>query len=328
MELYLNTSFFRSFTYYFDSVDIEKRPNPEQRQAFFIKSNSLREGFADDKRIEWILEWISYISEQDKALINEPRYDAYMKLKTELPDLSDSDLLNLYAVMFRIEDGDTTPFPTRDILLDHYPEIVLRIAKEGKTPLVFSDEHDVSQFEKAVYTVLCDYIFAYCESDKLEIWGEYYEDAIEKKAELVDGFAGEECVNVDCKVYITDIETVNRMKRSEYAAGYYSTDIDRSTWFIGNLLTYTTGLFSNAVTLQITGHKYFDSYEEMYSTLGTDAFGYKNKTPAECAKETEYFFSKCYPEGPLALKVRKLPFPLLTKKDFIKLKELYKSNTD
>ena len=154
----------------------------------------------------------------------------------------------------------------------------------------------------------------------IAIWGERYDDGSEAPTEPVQGHGDEEFEEHNCYVHLTDRQTVERMRNAAYAAGYHSTDVDRGVMLIGNLLTFATDDLSSAVTLQVTGHTRFGTYEEMYRRLGTGAFGFPGRRPEECARETEAFFAEYDPEGPLALAVRKLPVPVLTERDFRKNK--------
>ncbi len=89
---------------------------------------------------------------------------------------------------------------------------------------------------------------------------------------------------------------------------------------IGGLITFAAPDLSDALTFQIIGQECFDSYEEMYRTLGTAAFGCAGETPEACAAQTRAFLDRFCPEGPMALKVKRLSRPVLTRYDFDALK--------
>lgn len=320
MTLYLTNRFIRSFSWFL-TLDYRETEHDQLLREFREKEHSLRKAFEDDMRIEKIVELIDFIVSSD--YVDQEKYDGYMKLKMEIPELAESDLLNLYAIMFNIADKKDLAFPAIKTLMDHYPEIVLHIRRYSTSPVLFNNEQDYDKFEKAIYSVLSDYVIAFCNSDDFSIWGENYDDGSKKPEEPVEGHALEEYEQINCLVYIADNKVVDRIRSAQFLEAFESNDVDRGITLIGNCITFSTPDLLNAVTVQIIGRTPFRSYKNMFETLGTNAFGFTDKTPAECAKKTKRLFASCYPEGPLALTVKKLPIPVLTKADLEELKEIY-----
>lgn len=321
MELYLTDRFLSAFSCYF-MIDVWKDDEIWKKAAFLSfrqKERALLESFESHRDIETIQTLFRHVTTSN--YVNKNRFVNYQRLKAEC-NLSTPDMLNLLAVLFILERENKVSFPARSILYDHYLEIVLKIAHGSAVSLVFCNDHDIERFKESVYTVLSNYyILAFCSPTDLSLWGEHYEDVGKEPSEPELGHAKEEYETVNCYVHITDIETVKRIKKSKYIAAYCSNDVDRGVSLIGNFLTFSTGLHSVAVTFQITGHMRFDSFEEMYFKLGTEAFGYDNKAYRVCAKETEHFFAKYCPEGALALKVKQLTQPILSMKAFEQLRK-------
>ena len=319
MELYKTHSFARWLAYYLtrDVENIETHLTKDESD-FIRRQLLLRKDFSENPCAETAIALVSLFT--DSSFRHQTHYNGIMRLKKELPDLSDIDLLNLFAVLFSIADRDILSFPVREILLDCYPEIVLEIAWSRTAPVLFQEETDISKFEAEVYPILCDYALAYCSTDEIAIWGENYDIGTKERREPVPGYSYEEYEQMNCYVHLTDSDTVNRMKHASYLAGYHTTDVDRGVFFIGNLITFATVDLADVVTLQIVRHQPFDSFLKMYRTLGTAAFGFAYKNPEDLAQKTEAFFEQYYPEGPLALSVRRLPLPILKKQDFETLK--------
>ena len=73
--------------------------------------------------------------------------------------------------------------------------------------------------------------------------------------------------------------------------------------------------------MQITGRADYGTYAEMYKDLGTEVFGYGDRSPAECAAKTEKLFADCMSHGPLCLKVKRLSMPILNVSDLETLRK-------
>ncbi len=318
MELYLSYDFFWFFTNFFIDGSI-RRPD-ENVGRLFDKAFALREVFRHTPGRAPIEEWLSFLGEAGSKGVHMYRYEGWLRLQKELPSLSLPALWNLYAVLCELEKREEISFPAQEILRDLYPDIVLQIVAEGAVSPVFACTDDVERFAQAVCAALSDYVLAYCAPDDFSIWGENLEDPAAPPPPMKDSELGEEYEQIGCYVIITDIETVERMKRASEVAWYYSDDVDGGTSLICNLFTFTTGLHSDAVTLQITGRARFNTYEEMFDRLGVEAFGYRGKNPAECARETKWRLAETPPEAPMALHVKKLPQSLLTTADLTALK--------
>ena len=314
MQLYLNYGFLRNMSYFFT----EDRPLDDKVfHAFWKQRLALQETFAQTHSPKTAGEVLRFIVSSGYAHRN--RYAGYLRLKNGLPALAEPDLMNLYTVLFSTEVKMSVSWPAYRILREHFAEIVLRIVKRNAAPVVFRTAQDVARFTEALFEALCAYVLQYCPSDDVSLWGErFYTDT--EPQPPTQGYAMEEYENLTCYVHITDPDTVRKVGGAAYLAGYRSTDCDRGAMLVGGLITFASQDLSDALTLQIIGLEPYDSYEEMYHALGTAAFGCAGETPEACAAQTHAFLDRFYPEGPLALKVKRLSRPVLTKYDFDALK--------
>lgn len=322
MKLFENYGFYRSFAYYLmgEIEKIDFFSENEEEKVFFKKLNSIMDS-NDKESIEKINEIVNHIGESKCA--NKNHYEAYLHLK-KISDLTDEDIYNLYAVMFEIFEYQNISFPACEVLYENFHLIVCDIIKENNCSVRFDNENDIRNFENEVYKILGIYVIENVKEKDLSIWGEEYNCKSPTVKILKESKPFEEYEDLNCYVHIADQETVDRVKNVEYLPGYNTSDIDKSIFFIENMITVTNKGLTDAVTFQIIGYEYFNSYQEMFEKLGTEPFGYTEETSEICAQRTEELFSKYDPEGAMALRVRKLRRRILKKIDYMFLQDYEK----
>ncbi|MBP5633291.1 MAG: hypothetical protein J6Y21_11085 [Clostridia bacterium] len=323
MDSFINKRFIRSFSYYLIKKNyfLDLDNITEQDRNFARTLLVLQEECEGSNPVEKMSGIIDYISKS--GYVHKQHYYGFQQLRNDLYSLTDKEVYCLYSVMFDIIDYQDISFPACEILLDRYHEIIQYIARKTNTSLIMKSNEDVRSFEKEVYKVLARFVVAFCPLKKVSIWGENYDDGIERSNTVEEGKPFEEYEYLNCYVEVVDQETVTRMKDAVCLAGFKTMELEQGIMLNTNLITFVSKDLSDAVTLQIVGQESFDSYKVMFEKIGTKAFGYIDETPEYCAQRINELFSDCLNDGPLCLRVELLEKPILKTEDLESLQKNY-----
>lgn len=278
----------------------------------------LIESFDKEKKIKTIIELIDNISSSKQ--VHGAHYKGYLQLRSELFGLSDEDVFNLYSVMFTVDDQNDISFPAHAVMLDHFHEIVLDIARKTTVPVVLKNDDDLILFKKELYRTLARFVIRFCPVESMSVLNRYRKNTRVVLTMKEKGLTDKERKHLNCSLEITDKETVNRVKRAHYLYVYNSSDFVHGKMRIGNFYTFTTKDHSDTVSVQIVGHCYYDSNEEMVRQLGVEAFGYTNSTPEEFVDKARHNYTLFEIEKPVCLEIRELNQAIIKKSDFKTIK--------
>ena len=324
MELFLNDDFFRWFSVYFtkETKLCYGTSGFSEYSAFSKELDARLLSFSKDRSVEKITELLEYIASSD--WVNKTRYDGYLELRSELFAFTDGDIYNMYAIMFSVADLQIIPFPAYDVLFDRFHELAQYVVRQTFAPVKLKTQPDAAVFEKEFYRALALYVLFYCPTKAVRIWGENYDGGTPEPEETGDGEEEdspyEEYERLNCYVEITDAETVDRIRKADRLPAFFTTDLEYGNMLICNLITFATKDLSDAVTVQITAHQHFSSYEEMFGSLGSWMPWSEDGDPASNAERMRKLFPDCVLDSPMCLYIRELAIPILKLADLERLR--------
>ncbi len=322
MNLYSTRDFICHILSYFTKrskrYDLE---SPCEKNVFSREIMDLIESFDKEKKIKTIIELIENVSSSKQ--VHRDHYEGYLQLRSELFGLSDEDVFNLYSVMFTVDDQNEISFPALAVMLDHFHEIVQVIARKTTASVVLKNDDDVMLFKRELFRTLARFVIVFCPVKSVSVQNKNRNNTRPVLTLKEKGPSDKERKHLNCCVEISDKETVNRVKRANYLYVYNASDFVHGKMRIGNIYTFTTPDHSDTVSVQIVGHCYYDSNEEMIRQLGVKAFGYTDSTPEEFVENARYSFTTYEMEKPVCLEIRELNQTIIKKSDFITIKKTW-----
>ena len=320
MEKPLNESFLFQFFDYMTShgkqtIAEEAREDCDKFIAWLIK---VRHALADELS-DMPDDWVEFVGRSD--VLNAEKVDELTRIKTELFGLGIVDVMHIYSAMFAVERCSDISSTASEIVREHFADVVLDIARKTNTPLFIRSERDLERFKKSAFKILSEYSIKYFPEERMKVWGYNYTVGPRPIPNPEPFFDNDfkSYTPMECFVHPCGEETLARLENVRFLAGFGTTDADSRIMRIGNLITFISMNSGDAVSYQIVGYEPFCSYEEMFNSLGTVDFGFKNKTPTECSNIMRSLTKDFKQYCAAALRVRKLAIPVLKSYDFIKL---------
>lgn len=259
---------------------------------------------------------------KESPYLSENRLHQYMIVESLSHKGSYPGTADIFRFLFDLSLKQVMSWPAYGILYDHFGEIMTN-ALEAHVPCDLSDRNKVNEIYKTVYTLLSDFILSNLTPELLHIYSgdEDDEDINDSHAKIEDGNVYEDYLFVECCVSHLEKADFKRHRDVGYIAAFGSEDLNTESTLIENMITYINKANSKeAVTYQIIDSKHYASCKEMFDAIGTKSFGYTKRDAAQIAQVANFLrrFIDDPSMGMLALKVRKLPYPIRETKDIIK----------
>ena len=212
-------------------------------------------------------------------------------------------------------------WPAYGILYDHFGEIMTDII-EAHVPCDLSDRSQVNTIHQTVYALLSHYILKDLTPNLLHIYSGDADDdensdnntqGENQDTDIEDGDVNEDYIYLECCVSHLEKADFKRHRDVGYIAAFGSDDLNTESTLIENMITYINKANpGEAVTYQIIGSERYPSCKEMFDTIGTKPFGCTKRDASQIAQAASFLgkFIEDPSMGMLALKVRKLPYPI------------------
>ena len=259
--------------------------------------------------------------------LDKDRLHQYEKVKAVSHKEGQPDAADIFGFLFDLSDAQVMSWPAYGILYDRFGEIMAS-ALDGFAPCDLSDRVQANKLRDRVYALLSEYILKELSPEQLHTYSGDEDDDLPSDGpvcEVEDGSICEDYLYSECCVTHLDKADFDRKRNVGYIAAFGSDDVNRESTLIENMMTYIDKTNpSQAVTYQIIGRERYPSCREMVDALGSEAFGFS--TSSVDGIETALTVLGKYIGDPsmgmLALKVRKLPYPIFNPEDIIKNREV------
>lgn len=253
--------------------------------------------------------------------LDKKRYEQY-KIIEKLAETLSIPTQQFFQFLFTLSETNVMSWPAYGVLYNYYGDILEEITKT----IVLTDLSTESQtihLKSALYKVLSNYILKNISLEEIVVYeGDYYHEEDEEKDnsylhdEPEEGTPWEEYERLECCVFRLNKRDFKHHRDNQYIVAFANEELNEHSTLIGNMITFVNQNNADLITYMIVDRQYYPTCKEMFSELGTKPFGYSRREANGICAMTKFINAFCLLEGMVALKVKKLPIPILEKDSF------------